>query len=250
MKEASMARQTRPGVLVDLDGTLVDTNYLHTLAWARALADVGEWAPMNAIHRLIGMGSDQLVQELLGHSNDAAADARARRYGELIGEAKAFPFARDVLADWHRSGLTVVIASSSPRDELDVMLGLLDADAFIDAVTTADDVDRSKPQPDVFAAALEAGSIDPARAVVIGDSIWDVHAASRAGLLTIAVETGGTSAAELEAAGAAEVHADVSELKGALSPESIERLHADHPVAPHATGQRQAAINRELDPPA
>jgi HAD superfamily hydrolase (TIGR01509 family) len=196
------------------------------------------------------MGSDQLVQELLGHSNDAAADARARRYGELIGEAKAFPFARDVLADWHRSGLTVVIASSSPRDELDVMLGLLDADAFIDAVTTADDVDRSKPQPDVFAAALEAGSIDPARAVVIGDSIWDVHAASRAGLLTIAVETGGTSAAELEAAGAAEVHADVSELKGALSPESIERLHADHPVAPHATGQRQAAINRELDPPA
>jgi HAD superfamily hydrolase (TIGR01509 family) len=242
-----MARHTRPGVLVDVDGTLVDTNYLHTLAWARALADVGEWAPMNAIHRLVGMGSDQLVEELLGHPNPEAVDARMRRYRELIAEAKAFPFARNSLADWHESGLAVVLATSSPRDELDVMLGLLDADRFIDAITTADDVDHSKPHPDVFAAALEAGSIDPARAAVIGDSIWDVQAASRAGLVTIAVESGGTSAAELAAAGAARVHADVSDLKGTLSPEAVERLYADQ--AEHRTGERQAAINRELDPP-
>jgi len=197
-----MTREAQPGVLVDLDGTLVDTNYLHTLAWSRALQDVGEWAPMNAIHHLIGMGSDQLVEELLGHGNADAVEARHRRYQELIGEARVLSGAPEALAGWHDAGLVVVIASSSPRDELEVMLDLLDAGDAIDAVTSADDVDQSKPHPDVFEAALEAGGVDVRRAVVVGDSVWDVKAAQRAGLLTIGVESGGVCAADLRAAGA------------------------------------------------
>jgi HAD superfamily hydrolase (TIGR01509 family) len=240
----------RPGVLVDLDGTLVDTNYLHTMAWARALQDAGEWAPMAAIHHLIGMGSDQLVEELLGHPCPDAIDARSRRYRELIGEARVFPGAPEALAAWHERGLAVVIASSSPRDELDVMLDLLDAGDAIDAVTCADDVDRSKPHPDVFDAALRAGGVDGNRAVVVGDSVWDVHAARRSGLVTVAVESGGTCAADLRAAGAVRVHRSVDELRDALSPAAIGDLRGGPVDSAHRTGERQAAVNRELDPPA
>src|SRR4051794_39061937 len=243
-----MAGRLRAGVLVDLDGTLVDTNYLHTMAWARAFADLGEWAAMNAIHHHIGMGSDMLVEAVLGHPVPGAADARARRYRELMGEARVFPDAKAALVDWHERGLAVVIASSSPQDELDVMLRLLDAGDAIDAVTSADDVDRSKPHPDVLTAALEAGSVDARQAVVVGDSVWDVHAAARAGLVTVGVETGGTCAADLRAAGAVRVHAHVGELRGLLSPDTLADLRPA-PVE-HATGAHQAAVNQELDPPA
>jgi HAD superfamily hydrolase (TIGR01509 family) len=246
-----MTSEGQPGVLVDLDGTLVDTNYLHTLAWSRALQDVGEWAPMNAIHHLIGMGSDQFVEELLGHQNPDAIEARHRRYQELIGEARVLPGAAETLARWHDTGLVVVIASSSPRDELEVMLELLDAGDAIDAVTSADDVDQSKPHPDVFDAGLRAGGVDAQRAVVVGDSVWDVEAARRAGLVCLGVESGGVCAADLRAAGAVLVCRDVQAMRDELSVAGIERWHA----APagggaHPTGEAQAAVNRELDPPA
>src|SRR5579863_1363279 len=107
----------RPGVLFDIDGTLVDTNYLHTLAWSRALADAGEWAPMNAIHRLVGMGGDQLLPSLLGHPNDEAKEARAAQYRPLMAEARPFPGAADLLRRCHEAGLVVVLASSSPAEE-------------------------------------------------------------------------------------------------------------------------------------
>src|SRR5579863_832852 len=107
----------RPGVLFDIDGTLVDTNYLHTLAWSRALSDAGEWAPMNAIHRLVGMGGDQLVPSLLGHMNERAEEGRAAHYRPLMGEVRVFPGAGDLLRRCHEAGLVVVLASSSPADE-------------------------------------------------------------------------------------------------------------------------------------
>src|SRR5579859_7722225 len=109
----------RAGVLFDVDGTLIDTNYLHTLAWARAFHDTGEWAPMNAIHRLVGMGGDQLVPRVLGHDCPAASEARAGRYRELQPEAKPFPGASDLLRRAHEQGLVVVLATSSPKDELE-----------------------------------------------------------------------------------------------------------------------------------
>jgi HAD superfamily hydrolase (TIGR01509 family) len=208
-----MSQDLRAGVLFDVDGTLMDTNYLHTLAWARALGDAGEWAPMNAIHRLVGMGGDQLVPELIGHDSPQAVDARGARYAELIGEARAFPGARDLVIDAHRRGLGAVLATSSPADELDLLLATLDIDDYLEGKTTADDIDESKPAPEVFLTAMARHSLDPGRTLAIGDSIWDVRAAREAGIGCIAVETGGFSQHELSEAGALHVYRDVDELR-------------------------------------
>src|ERR1700733_11728085 len=111
-----MIDDLRAGVLFDVDGTLLDTNYLHTLAWSRALRDAGEWAPMNAIHRLIGMGGDQLVPELIGHDSPDAIAARPQRYKELMSDVRAFPNARELLHQIHDLGPAVVLATSAPDD--------------------------------------------------------------------------------------------------------------------------------------
>lgn len=202
----------RAGVLFDLDGTLVDTNYLHTLAWARALSDAGEWAPMNAIHRLVGMGGDQLVWRLLGHESPRATESRGRRYQELVGDARPFPGATKLLRALHHHDVVVVLATSSPGGEVEAMVQLLGAADAIDARTTADDIERSKPDPGVLQVALRAGSIDPARAMVVGDSVWDIEAARAAGLGCVAVESGGFSQHELAEAGALHVYHDVAEI--------------------------------------
>lgn len=207
-----MTDRLRPGVLFDVDGTLVDTNYLHTLAWSRALHDAGEWAPMNAIHRLIGMGGDQLVPTLLGHACKAAARARPSRYKELMGDARAFPGAHDLLWRLQREGLAVVVATSAPDQELGPLLELLDADEAIAATTSADDIASSKPDPEVFVRAMTVGAVDPERALALGDSIWDIRAARAAGIGCIAIETGGFSQHELAEAGAVQVYRDVQEV--------------------------------------
>ena len=199
-------------MLFDVDGTLVDTNYLHTLAWSRAFRDVGAWAPMNAIHRLVGMGGDQLVPRLLGEGVPGASDARARRYNELLDEVRSFPGAADLLRTLHDAGVAVVLATSSPPDELHAAVRLLDVTDAVDAVMTKEDVEEPKPAPDLFLAAMEAAMIDPARALVVGDSVWDVQAARAAGLGCVGVETGGFSQHELSEAGALHVYQDVREV--------------------------------------
>ncbi len=215
---------SRAGVLFDVDGTLVDTNYLHTVAWARAFDDAGEWAPMNAIHRLVGMGSDRLVDKVLGHGSDEVAQAYKHRFQELMGDVKPFPAAAELLAHVHQAGLAVVLATSSPSADLEVFEKLLAADDAIDARTTADDVEQSKPGPDVFLAALRAGSIDPGLALVVGDSVWDVEAARAAGLGCVAVETGGFSRHELGEAGAVHVYRDVAEVLAQFRTGPLARL--------------------------
>jgi HAD superfamily hydrolase (TIGR01509 family) len=214
----------RPGVLFDVDGTLVDSNYLHTLAWSRALADAREWAPMNAIHRLVGMGGDQLVPRLLGHDCEGAREARPGRYRELMGEVRAFPGAAELLRSLHDLGVVVVLATSSPQDELDGALRTLDAAPAIDAQTTKNDVKESKPAPDLLQAALKAGDVDPGRALVVGDSIWDIEAAGAAGLPCVGVETGGFSHHELSAAGAVHVYRDVQEMLDQIGTGPLTRL--------------------------
>jgi HAD superfamily hydrolase (TIGR01509 family) len=213
-----------PGVLFDVDGTLVDTNYLHTLAWSRALRDAGEWAPMNAIHRLIGMGGDQLVPKLIGHDSPEATKARPVRYRELIDDARVFPGAAPLLRAINGAGLAVVLATSAPTDELAVLLERLDADESIDARTTADDVSSSKPDPEVFVTAMKTGRVDPKFALAVGDSVWDVQAARAAGIGCIGVETGGFSEHELAEAGALHVYRDVHELLGQLLTSPIALL--------------------------
>ena len=221
-----MSEELRPGVLFDMDGTLMDTNYLHSVAWSRAFRDAGEWAPMNAIHRLIGMGGDQLVPELLGHDSPAAAAARPRRYSELMGDIRAFPGAGALLQQVHDLGLAVVLATSAPADELAELRKVLGADDAIDGQTTADDVARSKPDPEVFVKAMESAAIDPKRAIAIGDSVWDIRAARSAGIACITVESGGFSQHELSEAGAARVYRDVSELLSQLFTSPVASLLA------------------------
>lgn len=207
-----MNDRLRPGVLFDVDGTLVDTNYLHALAWSRALRDAGEWAPINAIHRLVGMGSDQLAPKLLGHDSPEATKRRPVRYKELVGDAQAFPGAAELLQRLHDHGVVVVLATSSPDEELAVMRTVLGADAAIDGQTTADDISDSKPAPEVFTVAMDVANINPACALAVGDSVWDIQAARAAGIGCVAVETGGFSQHELSEAGALHVYRDVQEI--------------------------------------
>ena len=211
-REDDTGNPKRAGILFDVDGTLVDTNYLHTVAWSRALEEAGEWAPMHAIHRLVGMGGDNLVTELLGHDCPEAAAARSGHYRELIGEAKPFPGAKALVALAHEQGLRTALATSSPADELDQLLMDLDIADSLDAITTADDIESSKPDPEVFLKAMVAASADPDRTLAIGDSVWDVEAARAAGIGCIAVESGGFSRHELDEAGALYVYRNVDEI--------------------------------------
>jgi HAD superfamily hydrolase (TIGR01509 family) len=207
-----MTADLRAGVLFDVDGTLVDSNYLHALSWSRAFRDAGEWAPMNTIHRLVGMGGDQLITELLGHECSAAQAARPAHYDELKGDMMAFPFAADLLRRVHSLGLAVVLATSAPQEELGLLRNLLGADEVVDAATSADDVEHSKPSPEVFLKAMDTAHIDPERAIAVGDSIWDIRAARAAGIGCIGLESGGFSQHELSEEGALFVYRDAKEL--------------------------------------
>ncbi len=207
-----MTEPQRAGVLFDVDGTLVDSNYLHALSWSRAFRDVGEWAPMNAIHRLVGMGGDQLVTQLLGRACPEAEAARPKHYDELKGDFVAFPHAAKLLRQIHGLGLGVVLATSAPEDELRFLRNLVQADDAIDSQTSADDVATAKPDPEVFLTAMSSGNIDPERAIAVGDSVWDIQSARSAGIGCIAVESGGFSRHELSEEGAIAVFRDVKEL--------------------------------------
>ena len=198
----------RPAAILDIDGTLVDTNYHHAVAWYRALRQYGFVAPLVEIHRLIGMGGDQLVAELAGEEfdsehGDEARAAEGALYLQLISEVEPLPDARRLIETLKERGHTVVLASSAKEREVDHYLDQLDARELADGWTTSADVEATKPEPDLVVAAVEkAGGGD---AVMVGDSIWDCQAAERAGLKTIALLTGGFSEEELRAAGAAMV---------------------------------------------
>jgi HAD superfamily hydrolase (TIGR01509 family) len=206
--------------LLDVDGTLIDTNYHHALAWFRALEQHGFVVPLWRIHRAIGMGGDQLVPALVGKEadedkGDEIRDARDSLYQDLIGEVEPLHGSRELISDLKERGVTVVLASSSPKDELDHYLELLDARDIADAWTTKDDVESTKPEPDLVHAAL--GKAGTENAVMVGDTRWDIEAAAKAGLETICVLTGGWSAQELGDAGAAAVFESVDELRERLA---------------------------------
>jgi HAD superfamily hydrolase (TIGR01549 family) len=202
--------------ILDVDGTLVDTNYHHALAWHRALHAHGHRTQMWKVHRHIGMGGDQILDALIGEKaaaeqGDAIREAEAEAYGELIGEVEPMEGARKLIEKLRDAGASVILASSAKQEEVDHYLDLLDARKLIDDWTTSADVESTKPDPDLVLAALEkAGSDDPA--VMVGDSVWDVKAAKAAGVPTLAVLTGGFSEAELRDAGASQVVESIAEL--------------------------------------
>src|SRR3954468_10519688 len=204
--------------ILDIDGTLVDTNYHHAVAWYRAFRQHGFVLPLWRIHRHIGMGGDQLVAALAGdgferEQGDAVRAAETVLYTELIGEVEPLAGARDVLEDLKSSGHAVVLASSAKPDELEHYLTLLDARALVDGWTDSGDVEKTKPEPDLVLAALEEAGADAEDAVMIGDSTWDCRAAEAAGVRSIGVLTGGFSAGELLDAGASKVFPSVENLR-------------------------------------
>jgi HAD superfamily hydrolase (TIGR01509 family) len=219
--------------LFDVDGTLVDTNYLHAVTWWEALRQVGRDVPAARIHRAIGMGSDKLLDHLLGTDRDTGLSDRVTAahlslYATYADRLRALPGARDLLRTCADRGWRVVLASSASRDELSVLRRALDADDVIHAATSASDAGESKPEPDILGKALEAAGVSADRAVLVGDSVWDVIAAGRAGIPCIGVTCGGTSAAELREAGAVEVYDDPAALGAELDRSALaQRLDTD-----------------------
>lgn len=219
----------QPGVVFDVDGTLVDTNYLHVVAWARAFQEAGiDGVPQAEVHRRVGMSGGRLVEELVGPGHDELGERQAEQFALLRKEIRPLPGAADLLRGVADKGWRVVLATSSKQDVLDALLAPLDADDAIHETVTADDVDEAKPDPEVFESALEKGAIDPARAVVVGDTVWDVKAASSAGLPCVCVATGGIESSLLLSAGAVAVY----DTPRALWEQRFARLEAGaHPAS-------------------
>ncbi|MBN9187126.1 HAD family hydrolase [Microbacterium sp.] len=206
-------------VLFDIDGTLVDSNYLHVDAWDRALVAVDHPVDVWRIHRGIGMDASRMLSELVGDDDalqERAKDEHARLYADMADRLRPISGARDLLRELSRRGLTVVLATSAPQEELDALLAVLDLDEPVDAVTSAEDVDDAKPAPDVVGRALEKAGAAASEAIMVGDAVWDIESAGRAGVTAVAVLTGGSSADQLRDAGAVAVYDDVASLLAQL----------------------------------
>jgi HAD superfamily hydrolase (TIGR01549 family) len=219
------------GVIFDVDGTLVDSNYLHALAWYRTFAEVGEEVPMYRIHRSIGMGSPQLIKELIGRDDPELSDRHSRQYRKVRDEARAFERAADLLREIARRGGRVMLATSAKPEELELLLATLDAGDAIHSVVSSKDVEAAKPEPDIFAKALEVGELDAGHAVAVGDSVWDIASAGRCGLRCVSLLTGGTGGCELEEAGATEVYSSPAELLARLDTSVVGSVLAGGAVA-------------------
>jgi HAD superfamily hydrolase (TIGR01509 family) len=202
--------------ILDIDGTLVDTNYHHALAWHRALHASGHRVQMWEVHRHIGMGGDKIVTALAGDEvedseGDAIRDAEGGAYAELIDEVEPMDGARELIEELKDDGCAVILASSAKQKEVDHYLDLLHARDLVDGWTSSADVEETKPAADLVQTALEKTGDGPA--LMIGDSTWDVKAASAAEIPTLAVLTGGFSEAELREAGAVEVVESIGKLR-------------------------------------
>jgi HAD superfamily hydrolase (TIGR01509 family) len=202
--------------ILDIDGTLVDTNYQHAIAWYRAFRAHGFVVQLWKIHRHIGMGGDQLVGSLIGEEADkehgvSLRNAEKSAYSDLIGEVAPLAGARELIVELKERGHTVILASSAKADEAEHYVDLLVVRDLVDGWTTSADVEKTKPEPDIVLAALEkAGGGD---AVMVGDSTWDCEAAKRAKIKSIGLLSGGFSDKELLEAGASKVYESIVELR-------------------------------------
>ncbi len=207
--------------ILDVDGTLVDTNYHHAIAWFRAFRRFELTEQLWRIHRHIGMGGDQLVARVAGDEveerhGDDIREAESELYRELIGEVQTMEGSRELILDLGERDNAVVLASSAKEWEVEHYIELLDAREIVEAWTTSSDVEQTKPKPDLVRAALDKVDGRPDDALMIGDTVWDVEAAARAGVDTLAVRTGGFSEQELRDAGARDVYTSVEELRRSL----------------------------------
>jgi len=219
---------TNPAILFDIDGTLVDSNYAHVAAWSRALDDVGHPVDSWRIHRAIGMDSQLLLADLLGGRADdlgeRASELHSEHYLASAGSLRAFAGASDLVSAVAALGLQVVLATSAPEDELELLRSVLGIDDTVAVVTSAADVDQAKPAPDIVQVALERAGVEPADAIMIGDSVWDVRGAAHAGVPSIGLLSGGTGRLELLEAGALAVYDDAGDLLAHLDESPVATL--------------------------
>jgi len=225
----------RPAVLFDVDGTLIDSNYLHVHAWYRAFNGVGLDVESWRIHRSIGMDGSTLVAILAEDADDdtraRAKDLHSHYYKETAPLLRRLPGVRELLEAVDKLGLQIVLATSAPEDELSILRGVLASDDLVSAVTSSNDVDTAKPESDIVQVALKRAGVDVAHAVFVGDTVWDVEACERAGVPTIAVLSGGVSRGELETAGAEAVFDNPRDLCEHLDSTAIGTLAKAVPTA-------------------
>ncbi|MCE1179034.1 MAG: HAD family hydrolase [Micrococcales bacterium] len=195
-------------LILDLDGTLIDSTYHHALAWHRAFATEDIEVPLWRVHRAVGLGGDRLISHVAGDEVGSLAGAALRhewavRYRELVGEVTQLPGAVALVEDARRRDIAVVLASSGEHEFVDQALDLLDIRGALTAVVSSADVEDAKPDPDILALACE--KVDADRALMVGDTTWDAQAAARLGIPCVGVQSGGFGAAELRDAGASVV---------------------------------------------
>ena len=212
-------------VILDIDGTLMDTNYLHVEAWEQAFEEVGERPPRSRIHHQVGKGSDKLIPEFVknGEAGERVSELHGEFYAKLQDRGHPLPGAKELIASLVDRGYEVWFATSAKPEELEHHMEELEAEGKVAGVVSSEEVEETKPEPDIFELALKRAESSPEEAVAVGDSVWDVEAAKEAGVRTAAVMTGGAfSEAELEEAGAYAVYEDCAELLEAGFPEELE----------------------------
>jgi HAD superfamily hydrolase (TIGR01509 family) len=234
-RRGNALRMTAPAVLFDIDGTLIDSNYLHVHAWQRAFSEEGFDVESWRIHRLIGMDGSELLETLLPDASEEATkrveELNSRFYRELTGLLRPLPGALRLLDEVADLGLQAVLATSAPEDELAVLRKVLQRDDLVSAITSSDDVETAKPKPGIVQVALERADVPADHAVFVGDAVWDVRAAKRAGVSCIGVESGGIDKHALESEGAIVVYANAQDLLdhlrdgpiGALASQFLDR---------------------------
>ncbi|MER6330743.1 HAD family hydrolase [Streptomyces sp. NPDC001034] len=205
----------------DVDGTLVDTNHLHVVTWWEAFRQAGHRVPMHAVHRAVGLGSSDLVAHLLGEDRDRDRDAALSAahkalYGQYSDRLPALPGAGELLRRLHRDGWTVVLATSASGAELGALRRAIDADDAIKDTASSEDVQEGKPAPEPVEHALELAGVPASRAVLVGDTVWDMRAGAEAGVRCVGVLCGGIPRADLTEAGAEAVYADPADLLARL----------------------------------
>jgi phosphoglycolate phosphatase-like HAD superfamily hydrolase len=217
-------RNPPTALVLDVDGTLLDTNYLHVMAWWQSFREQGYDVSGFDVHRAIGRGSSELVEVLVGKQDDAVVEGHARHWAPLRERCTPFHGVQDLIRTCKERGARIVYCTSGSPEDVEDFRERIGCDEWVDAVVNSGDVERSKPEPDIVRAALDAVGVAPEDAVMLGDTVYDVRAAHAAGVQCIGLVCGGISEQELRQAGADAVYGNVSELLQDLDASPVGRL--------------------------
>jgi HAD superfamily hydrolase (TIGR01509 family) len=209
-------------VVLDVDGTLMDTNYLHTEAWARAFERAGHRVPRVKLHKEVGKGAELLIQEFVEDEEtiEEIQNLHSEFYGELQEHGHPLPGAKELISTLKERGYEVWLVTSAKDEELEHHMQELEAEDSVDGVVNSSAVENAKPAPDIFEETLRRAGATADETVAVGDAVWDVEAAREAGIRTVAVLSGGAfHGSELEEAGAVGIYEDCAALLDSDFPE-------------------------------